>query len=114
MGFVYVLRAMETDRYKIGLSIRDMGYRQKELNRKQSPFPIYRFLVFKTDNPKKLETEFHQTFSSYRKHGEWFEFKDSMLVNVMRKFDEVYTREHNPNQKLRGYISGVKSIKFTK
>lgn len=39
-GYVYLIQAGETDLYKIGLTTRQPEERLRELNGKQSPYPL--------------------------------------------------------------------------
>ena len=89
MGFVYVIHAIGTNRYKIGKSIRERQYRLREL-RKQSPYPISLVLWLPTDNPIKLEDALHKAFEWFRVHGEWFEFFDDDMALILEIIEEIY------------------------
>lgn len=87
-GFIYLIRARETDRYKIGLTTRHPEARLSELNSSQSPFPLELVDWFETDNVTDDEGYLHEKFASYRVHGEWFEFDRKTLPIVRREYQD--------------------------
>lgn len=73
-GYIYLLHAAGTNRYKIGLTT-DINRRIGQIG-KQSPFPIKLVHSFRTDNCVKSEEELHRKYDSFRIHGEWFELTE--------------------------------------
>ncbi|NER99701.1 MAG: GIY-YIG nuclease family protein [Symploca sp. SIO1B1] len=87
-GFIYLIHAQETDRYKIGLTTRSVEARFTELNSSQSPFPLELIDWFETPNVTEDEKYFHEKYSAYRVHGEWFEFDKRTLKEVRREYQD--------------------------
>lgn len=77
-GFIYLLHAEETPRYKIGLSIQPKQRRATINN--QSPFPVYVVDCYPVDDMPTAETYWHQRFESVRVHGEWFVLKPNQVA----------------------------------
>ena len=87
-GFIYLIHAVGTDRYKIGLTTRHPEARLSELNSSQSPFPLELVDWFETDNVTADEGYLHEKFASYRVHGEWFKFDSKALNKVRREYQD--------------------------
>jgi len=87
-GFIYLIHAVGTDRYKIGLTTRHPEARLAELNSSQSPFPLELVDWFETDNVTADEKYFHEKYSAYRVHGEWFELNKRTLQKVRREYQD--------------------------
>ncbi|NER25844.1 MAG: GIY-YIG nuclease family protein, partial [Symploca sp. SIO1C2] len=87
-GFIYLIHAQETDRYKIGLTTRSVEARFAELNSSQSPFPLELIDWFETDNVTEDEKYFHEKYSAHRVHGEWFSFDKRTLKEVRREYQD--------------------------
>ncbi|NES01148.1 MAG: GIY-YIG nuclease family protein, partial [Symploca sp. SIO1B1] len=81
-GYIYLIHAQETDRYKIGLTTRSVEARFTELNSSQSPFPLELIDWFETPNVTEDEKYFHEKYSAHRVHGEWFQFDRRTLKEV--------------------------------
>ena len=89
-GFIYLIHAVETDRYKIGLTTRSVQARLAELNSSQSPYPLELIDWFETDNVTEDEAYFHEKYSDFRVHGEWFKFDQKTLKQVRKEYrDDV-------------------------
>lgn len=106
-GHIYLIKAIGTTRYKIGLTTRDVETRFKEINSSQSAYPLELMGSIYVANVKDVEKELHQKFSSYRVHGEWFIFKDNEIQEVMNIIDSYenasYTRDYQPQHSYAGY-----------
>lgn len=87
-GYVYFLNAEGTNRYKIGLTA-DIDRRIKQLNAKQSAFPVVLLWQIEVDNMRAAEKYLHDLFSDYRVHGEWFEFSEQDLGIVEAAYAET-------------------------
>lgn len=85
-GFIYLIHAQGTDRYKIGLTTRHPEARLSELNSSQSPYPLELIDWFETDNVTDDEGYLHEKFASYRVHGEWFQLDRKILLKVRREY----------------------------
>lgn len=85
-GYVYLIHAQGTNRYKIGLTTRSVQARLSELNSSQSPYPLELLEVIETDNVTETEGYLHERFANYRVHGEWFEFDSKALKKVLREY----------------------------
>ncbi len=88
-GYIYLIHAQGTNRYKIGLTTRSVEQRFAELNGSQSPYPLELLEVISTDNVTTTEGYLHSKFSLQRRHGEWFEFTNWQLREVLREFDRL-------------------------
>ncbi|NEP12033.1 MAG: GIY-YIG nuclease family protein [Symploca sp. SIO2C1] len=87
-GFIYLIHAQGTDRYKIGLTTRHPEARLSELNSSQSPYPLELIDWFETDNVTEDECYLHEKFARYRVHGEWFGFDSKALKKVRREYQD--------------------------
>ncbi|NEP63463.1 MAG: GIY-YIG nuclease family protein [Symploca sp. SIO2G7] len=87
-GFIYLIHAQETDRYKIGLTTRSVEARFAELNSSQSPYPLELIDWFETPNVTEDEAYFHEKYSAHRVHGEWFVFDKKTLKEVRREYQD--------------------------
>lgn len=85
-GYVYLIHAEGTDRYKIGLTTRSVQARLAELNSSQSPYPLEVIDWFETDNVTTDEGYLHEKFAAYRVHNEWFQFDKKALKKVLREY----------------------------
>jgi hypothetical protein len=75
-GWVYLLHAQGTNRYKIGRSVNPVA-RHQALN-KQSPLSLTFLDCFWTVDCVEDEECLHVVNHSYRIHGEWFEFETDL------------------------------------
>ncbi|NEQ65524.1 MAG: GIY-YIG nuclease family protein [Symploca sp. SIO2D2] len=109
-GYIYLIRAVGTDRYKIGLTTRSVEARFAELNSSQSPFPLELIDWFETDDVTADEGYLHEKFASYRVHNEWFSFDKRTLSKVRIEYQDtvVFTWPSLPNLSLR------KGMRWTK
>jgi len=87
-GYIYLFHATGTNRYKIGLTQRTPEERLKEVNSKQSPFPVEYIESIYTDNVVEVEKELHQRFADNNVHKEWFEFSEYEIDNVINIIKE--------------------------
>ena len=87
-GFIYLIHAQGTDRFKIGLTTRSVEARLAELNSSQSPYPLELIDWFETPNVTEDEKYFHDKYSDFRVHGEWFEFDQKTLKQVRKEYSD--------------------------
>ncbi|MBW4480053.1 MAG: GIY-YIG nuclease family protein [Tolypothrix brevis GSE-NOS-MK-07-07A] len=85
-GYIYLIRAVDTSRYKIGLTTRTPGERLAELNSSQSPYPLELIDYISVNDVHAAEKYYHQKYQSDRKHGEWFEFDSRKLRSIASEF----------------------------
>ncbi len=88
-GFIYLIHAKGTRRFKIGLTTRSVEARFAELNGSQSPYPLELIEAIETDNVTTTEGYLHDKFRLQRRHGEWFEFDNRQLKEVLKEFDRL-------------------------
>jgi hypothetical protein len=88
-GWVYLIHARGTRRFKIGLTTRSVEQRLAELNGSQSPYPLDLWESIPTDNVTETEAYLHAKFARLRVHGEWFEFSNRQLREVVKEFDRI-------------------------
>jgi hypothetical protein len=79
-GYIYLLHAVGTNRYKIGLT-KNVVRRIAALA-KQSPFPVEVIHHYQTNDMKREESLLHDAFKEYRVHGEWFELPDFAVSEI--------------------------------
>lgn len=82
--YVYLMRAGDTQYYKIGRTKRDPQKRKNELNGTLAPFEIKLVCQIKTDDSAKLEKELHEKYKGNRERGEWFNLEPSQLFEIMK------------------------------
>lgn len=100
-GYIYLLQAIGTNRFKIG---KTAGNPYKRLSSIQttSPYKLELLGVIETDHIDAKEEEVQQCFAPYRIQGEWFEFPAAILQQVLELFDPQplsKLRERKPPQR---------------
>ncbi|MCC5670285.1 GIY-YIG nuclease family protein [Nostoc sp. CHAB 5784] len=73
-GYVYLIHAEGTNRYKIGRSVNPFA--RFEQLKVQSPYPLRIIDSFWTPDAINDEKLFHEQYKNYRIFGEWFELTD--------------------------------------
>ncbi len=114
-GYIYIIHAIGTNRYKIGLTRRDVETRFKELNSKQSAYPLENIVNIYTLNVAEVERELHQKFANYRVHGEWFIFTDDefeQVVNIVNQY-EYQQPSYQSDYDYSGYSYDDNSYEFS-
>lgn len=100
-GHVYLIHAIGTSRFKIGLTQQGrMDKRFQELNGSQSPYRLELVRVIDVMDRFEVEAELHRRFKRDRKHGEWFELK-----NGTSEVERVMTQLENPKVGIRSFES---------
>lgn len=79
-GYVYLIHAEGTNRYKIGRSINPL--KRYEQLQGQSPFPLRVENCVWSPDSVLLEKQLHDRFCDFRVHGEWFELEDDGYINI--------------------------------
>lgn len=83
-GCVYLVRAIGTNKYKIGRTS-DVGKRFNQL-RQGSPIPLELVAEWKTDDTASDEARLHSLFASQRTHGEWFNLDAKHIELAFQSF----------------------------
>ncbi|HYX18345.1 MAG TPA: GIY-YIG nuclease family protein [Nostoc sp.] len=86
-GWVYLLWAKGTTRYKIGRSLNPVARHQTINN--QSPYPLLMLDCFWTVDAVADERLYHQRNNRHRVHGEWFEVDTEWLSDCEKTLDNV-------------------------
>ena len=82
MGCVYLIEAVNTGTFKIGITKNDPNSRLKQLSTgNESELVIVS--VYRTSNYRKLESWLHRKFSDKRINGEWFTLTESDIDNFI-------------------------------
>lgn len=79
-GYVYLLQAEGTERWKIGRS--SNFYQRLATLRKQSPFPLVVEHVIFSQEHEALEAALHEKFRERRVYGEWFNLTPSDIEAI--------------------------------
>jgi hypothetical protein len=116
-GWVYLIHAAGTNRYKIGRSITPET-RLKTLNQKQSPYPLELIYKFWSVDAITDEQKIHGALADSRVHGEWFEFErdngcpwlDASIIPNRALFRQIYYP--HTRQKIIDFIMRWLSIKL--
>jgi hypothetical protein len=105
-GHIYLIHAQGTDRYKIGLvkSPRTPQDRIKELNSKQSAFPLELIYSIETNDTFGTEKALHRHYDKQRVHGEWFKF-DS-IDDVVSNMSHLEVKPYRPRETYTPSYSG--------
>ncbi len=83
MGYVYVIRAGNTNYHKVGISIH---YPDKRLTELQTGnhLPLQLMNVFETTAYESVETLLHHALSEYHTIGEWFDVDYAIIENKVK------------------------------
>lgn len=88
-GYVYFLKDLHTDTFKIGAS-KNVDKRNIQIS-PQLPFKTKIEFIFKTKDMYKLEKELHIFFRGFNLNGEWFDltrFDKNKIEYVVLKHDK--------------------------
>jgi len=115
-GHVYLIHAIGTSRYKIGMASKGrMARRFDELNSSQAAFPLKVVRVIDVDDRFDVEGNLHERFKQNRVYGEWFNFPRGTgeVEKVMRSYGAVDdTRQPLEKWRLITLIAGVIILMF--
>ncbi|MFW9263109.1 GIY-YIG nuclease family protein [Nostoc sp. CALU 546] len=99
-GYIYLIHSVGTYRYKIGLTVapRTPEDRLKELNSRQSPYPLKLIHYVFVADVYKVEKEIHQACKSFNVYREWFEFaKKAYLQQVIQLMERSNVAQKSNN-----------------
>ena len=82
---IYLIKAEETNLYKIGYTA---GKAKDRLKSMQTGCPHKLSVVEEFEGCLDKERSLHDTFSEYRKQGEWFELDNNTLDKVIEKMSK--------------------------
>lgn len=80
-GHIYIVHAVGTNQYKIGLTTAKNPNTRIGNIQTSSPVEIETVATFRVANPQKEESKIHKKLKKYRKLGEWFKIKDRAIIN---------------------------------
>jgi hypothetical protein len=86
-GYIYLIHAVGTDRYKIGRSANPVA--RFETLKKQSPYPLQIIECFWTPDAVEDEKMLHGYLHQDRVYGEWFELKEELNLNGCKGYAAV-------------------------
>lgn len=97
-GFVYIIRAIGTNRFKIGFS-KDPERRLLELQSSQSPFDLQIQKSHWFVDAQTLEGCLHKKYREFRVKGEWFEIPSELIIELAGAKSEYIKNKfpHLPN-----------------
>ncbi|MFW9260477.1 GIY-YIG nuclease family protein [Nostoc sp. CALU 546] len=104
-GYIYLIHSVGTYRYKIGLTVapRTPEDRLKELNSRQSPYPLKLIHYVFVADVYKVEKEIHQACKSFNVYREWFEFTKNAYLQQVIQLMERSNVAQRPNNNSQGY-----------
>lgn len=106
-GYVYLVKAVGTNRCKIGRA-RDVNKRFIDL-KTQSPFPLKLIASFYVDDTVDQEKRLHKVASAFRVHGEWFELPDAW-INCLNEWFYNTTCLKYQNRQSTQVVQLIKSL----
>lgn len=89
-GYIYLVHAQSTNRYKIGRSVNPIA--RLEQLKGQSPYPLQIVECFWTPDAIADEKYLHESLASIRVHGEWFEFS-VLTEDELEQLNTVFPEE---------------------
>ncbi|MGI2907658.1 GIY-YIG nuclease family protein [Tolypothrix sp. VBCCA 56010] len=87
-GYIYLIQAGETDLYKIGLTTRQPEERLRELNGKQSPYPLTLTHYIHVGDVNEVERYLHEECKEYHHHNEWFKIPAELIPELIGLMDK--------------------------
>lgn len=94
MGIVYIIRAGDTDLYKIGYTECSPESRRASLQT-GNPHPLH--VIAAWDGTMSDEKKVHGLLDCYRREGEWFELTIPNLVALICRYDVVLDTVEDSN-----------------
>lgn len=88
MGYVYLIRNLENDTYKIGVTKNAPQKRVKQLQTGCSS-PLDLLWVYETMYPYRLEKMLHTHFSLYKVEGEWYKLPQEYVISFTKTCDRL-------------------------
>jgi hypothetical protein len=88
-GCVYFFRHIGLTPVKIGFSMSESPLDRFNQFKTYAPFGSEILGFIQTDEAKKIETELHSKFSTYRLKGEWFELTEMQVKEAIRFYQSA-------------------------
>lgn len=110
-GYIYLIHAQGTNRYKIGRSISPLS--RLETLKGQSPYPLEIIKAVWTPDAIEDELILHGEFEPYRVYGEWFEFFDQpKQIEDYSLWDYVHSwfTFYLPNKRFSDYSGHLQRV----
>jgi hypothetical protein len=87
MSYIYLIKDSLSSDYKIGKANNPI----KRLSQLQtgSPNKLEIIHIYRSDLATKIEKALHNTYSSYRKEGEWFEIDLSIEQKFLNECEKI-------------------------
>lgn len=91
-GYVYIIHALGTDYFKIGISEESV---LRQLSQLQTASPLKLRYVYHAyvEDMQRTERELHKIFSSFRKTGEWFSLGEANVKECITLIRLVQVQE---------------------
>jgi len=88
MGKIYLLHAVDTEKYKVGITSGPIEKRVAQLQT-GNPDKIILLRDYESDHYRYIESFLHRKFMSKRAEGEWFLLEDSDVFNFIDYCQEI-------------------------
>jgi hypothetical protein len=88
MGYVYLIRNLENDTYKIGVTKNDPQKRVKQLQTGCSS-PLDLLYIYGTKYPYRLEKMLHTKFMLHKVEGEWYQLPQENVTSFLSICDNL-------------------------
>lgn len=95
-GWIYLIHAVGTDRYKIGRSTNPVSRHQTLQG--QSPYPLKIVRCFWTIDAVTDELNLHESAKQYRAFGEWFELPETGINSPFHHVEWDFSFNHTGNR----------------
>lgn len=100
-SYVYLVQQSGTCFYKIGFSHNP----EKRIKQLQTACPVPLHFVFVSEAAKTFEESLHRGYAEYRCAGEWFNFPDRVVSQVLAAFQRYKRYKPKPPQSVE--VSGL-------
>lgn len=108
-GYVYLIQAGETDLYKIGLTTRQPEERLRELNGKQSPYPLTLAHYIYVGDVNEVERYLHEECREYHHHNEWFKIPAELIPELIGLMNKCQVQVQPEETAYQSYYGGSTS-----
>lgn len=88
MGYVYLIRNLENDTYKIGVTKNNPQKRVKQLQTGCSS-PLDLLHIYETKYPYRLEKMLHTKFMLHKVEGEWYKLPKENVTSFLSICDQL-------------------------
>ncbi len=88
-GQVYLVHCVGFPYYKIGITTAITPLDRVKALQTGMPFELELVAAIPVKDAGTAERYLHDTYKEYRVRGEWFDFTDDMLTEVLAKYDHI-------------------------